>query len=83
MIQTCSKQNPKTIPQSVDPFRGNDVLEPLRDRVYPIPLTPFPFDPPPKKHVHFPKSHVLFGANRHNGHEVWALSGPYVQFGSI
>ena len=51
------------ITKSVDPFRGNDVLEPPGDRVYPIPLTPFPFDPPPKKHVFFAKSHVLFGAN--------------------
>ena len=26
-----------------------EVLEPPRDRVYPIPLTPFPMDPPPAK----------------------------------
>ena len=60
--------------KSVDPFRGNDVLEPPGDRVYPIPLTPFPFDPPPQKHVHFAKSHVPFGPNRHNGRFLGALS---------
>ena len=71
------------IPKSVDPFRGNDVLEPSGDRVYPIPLTPFPFDPPLQKHALFAKSHVLFGANRHNGHKVRAPAGLHVPFGSI
>ena len=37
------------IQKSVDLFRSNDVLEPFGDRVYPIPLTPFPMDAPPAK----------------------------------
>ena len=39
---------------------GQDVLEPQGDRVYPIPLTPFPMDPPPANCGNTCKnSHVL------------------------